>query len=88
MTAEKEFAWSRGAGADCGCVLLAQVTAKSHTFTQALDGWPDWLVVAVAAVVAVLVIWVLIKVLKWALWVLFFLVLLGGIGWVAWLLLH
>ena len=68
--------------------MFALVTTKTYTFTQSLDGWPDWLVVLVGTVAVALAIWILIKVLKWALWVLLFLVLLGGLGWVGWLLLH
>jgi hypothetical protein len=68
--------------------MFAQVTTKSYTFTQSLEGWPPWLTVAVATILAALAIWVLMKVLKWALWLLFFVVLFGGLGWAAWLWLR
>ena len=67
---------------------FATATSKTFTFTQNLDGWPDWLVVAVASVLLALAIWVLMKALKWVLWLLFLAVLLGGLGWALWLLLE
>ena len=68
--------------------MLATVTTKTFTFSQTLEGWPDWAVILLATVLLALAIWVAIKLAKVALWVLFFAVLLGGFGWALWSILN